>query len=119
MREAIRRLKDSTLGRGASLGTLPLVFLLGDSGSTKTTIIIHSALDPELLAGQVYQDNNMLPTRVANIWYTRQAIFVDPAGNLHGTARPLEASGQAGAAGSRFQCHGKRPAGTARSHRLL
>ena len=80
--EAIRRLKSSTLGRGASLGNLPLVFLLGDSGSTKTTTIIHSALDPELLAGQVYQDNNIVPTRVANIWYTRQAIFVDPAGDL-------------------------------------
>ena len=80
--EAIRRLKSSTLGRGANLGNLPLVFLLGDSGSTKTTTIIHSALDPELLAGQVYQDNNIVATRVANIWYTRQAIFVDPAGGL-------------------------------------
>ena len=80
--EAIRRLKSSTLGRGASLGNLPLVFLLGESGSTKTTTIIHSALDPELLAGQVYQDNNIVATRVANIWYTRQAIFVDPAGGL-------------------------------------
>jgi len=80
--EAVRRLKSSTLGRGAKLGNLPLVFLLGDSGSTKTTTIIHSALDPELLAGQVYQDNNIVATRVANIWYTRQAIFVDPAGGL-------------------------------------
>src|SRR5271154_4687514 len=69
---AIRRLKASTLGRGASLSNLPLVFLLGDSGSTKTTTIIHSALDPELLAGQVYQDNQILPTQAANIWYTRQ-----------------------------------------------
>jgi type VI secretion system protein ImpL len=80
--EAIRRLKASTLGRGANLGNLPLVFLLGDSGSTKTTTIVNSALDPELLAGQVYQDNSIVATRVANIWYTRQAIFVDPAGGL-------------------------------------
>ncbi|MGA8152339.1 MAG: ImcF-related family protein [Terriglobales bacterium] len=79
---ATRRLKASTLGRGASLSNLPLVFLLGDSGSTKTSTIIHSALDPELLAGQVYQDNQVLPTQAANIWYTRQAIFVDPAGSL-------------------------------------
>ena len=80
--EAVRRLKSSTLGRGAKLGNLPLVFLLGESGSTKTTTIVHSALDPELLAGQVYQDNNIIATRVANIWYTRQALFVDPAGGL-------------------------------------
>ena len=82
--EAVRRLKSSTLGRGATLGKLPVVFLLGDSGSTKTTTIIHSALDPELLSGHVYQDNNILPTRISNIWYTRQAIFVDPAGDLLG-----------------------------------
>jgi len=80
--EAVRRLKSSTLGRGTNLGNLPLVFLLGESGSTKTTTIIHSALDPELLAGHVYQDNKIIPTRIANIWYTREAIFVDPAGSL-------------------------------------
>jgi type VI secretion system protein ImpL len=80
--EALRRLQTSTLGRGATLRKLPLVFLMGDPGSTKTTTILHSALDPELLAGHVYQDNNILATRVLNIWYTRQAIFVDVAGNL-------------------------------------
>src|SRR5579871_2371769 len=82
VREAVRRLKQSTLGKGTDLGGLPLVFLLGDSGSTKTTVLIHSALDPELLAGQVYRDNDVVPTSTANIWYTRQAIFVDPAGSL-------------------------------------
>ncbi|MGA8202337.1 MAG: hypothetical protein WB814_19870, partial [Candidatus Sulfotelmatobacter sp.] len=54
VREAIRRLRSSTLGRGANLGNLPLVFVLGDTGATKTTTVIHSALDPELLAGHVY-----------------------------------------------------------------
>ena len=82
VREAVRRLKSSTLGRGANLRNLPLVFVLGESGATKTTTVIHSALDPELLAGHVYQDTNVLPTRLLNIWYTRQAIFVDPAGDL-------------------------------------
>src|SRR5215469_1762857 len=37
--EAARRLKSSTLGRGASLGNLPLVFLIGEPGSTKTTTV--------------------------------------------------------------------------------
>ena len=80
--EAVRRLKQSTLGRGSNLGSLPMVYVLGDSGSTKTTVLIHSALEPELLAGQVYRDNNVLPTTSANLWYTRQAIFVDPAGSM-------------------------------------
>jgi type VI secretion system protein ImpL len=86
VREAVRRLKHSTLGRGTNLGSLPLVFVLGDSGSTKTTVLLHSALDPELLAGQVYRDNEVLATSTANIWYTRQAIFVDPAGGMMGQA---------------------------------
>jgi type VI secretion system protein ImpL len=86
VREAVRRLKHSTLGRGTNLGSLPLVFVLGDAGATKTTVLIHSALDPELLAGQVYRDNEVLPTGTANIWYTRQAIFVDPAGGMMGQA---------------------------------
>ena len=86
VREAVRRLKHSTLGRGSNLGSLPLVFVLGDAGSTKTTVVIHSALDPELLAGQVYRDTEVLPTSTANIWYTRQAIFVDPAGSMMGEA---------------------------------
>jgi type VI secretion system protein ImpL len=82
VRDAVRRLKSSALGRGASLGNLPLIFLVGDPGSAKTTTIIHSALDPELLAGQVYQDSNVVPTRIANFWYTRQAVFVDAGGGL-------------------------------------
>jgi type VI secretion system protein ImpL len=80
--EALRRLKNSTLGRGATLRNLPLVFVLGEPGSAKTHTVIHSALDPELLGGQVYQDNSVLPTRVANIWYSRAAAFVDPSGSL-------------------------------------
>ncbi len=80
--EASRRLESSTLGRGATLGKLPLIFLVGESGSTKTTTVLHSDLEAELLAGQVFQDNNVLPTRVANIWYTREALFVDTAGDL-------------------------------------
>jgi type VI secretion system protein ImpL len=84
VREAIRRLKQSTLGRGTDLGGLPIVFVLGDSGATKTTVLTQSTLDPELLAGQVYRDNEVLPTAAANLWYTRQAIFVDPAGSMMG-----------------------------------
>jgi len=80
--EALGALRKSTLGRGATLRNLPLLFFLGESGSAKTNIIIHSGLDPELLAGQVYHDNNVLATRLANIWYSQPAILVDPAGNL-------------------------------------
>src|SRR6202045_918835 len=73
VREAVRRLKHSTLGRGTNLGSLPLVFVLGDSGSTKTTVLLHSALDPELLAGQVYRDNGVRATSTATAWSRRRA----------------------------------------------
>jgi type VI secretion system protein ImpL len=82
VRDAVRKLKNSPMSRGASLRNLPLIFLVGDPGSAKTTTIIHSALDPELLAGHVYQDNTVVPTRIANFWYTRQAVFVDGGGGL-------------------------------------
>jgi len=75
--EAKRRLRGSTLGASGSLRKLPVVFFIGEAGSVKTTTIVQSGLDPELLAGHAYQDNNILPTRIANIWYTRQAVFVD------------------------------------------
>ena len=83
VRDAVRKLKSSAMGRGSSLRNLPLIFLVGDPGSAKTTTVIHSALDPELLAGHVYQDNTVVPTRVANFWYTRQAVFVDGGGSLY------------------------------------
>lgn len=82
VREANRRLKNSAVAAGVRLENLPLIFVLGESGSTKTTTVIHSALDPELLSGHVYQDNQVLATRVLNVWYSRQAVLVDPSGAL-------------------------------------
>jgi type VI secretion system protein ImpL len=44
--------------------------------------MLNSGLDPELLAGQVYQQGNVTSTRTANFWYSRRAIFVEAAGKL-------------------------------------
>jgi type VI secretion system protein ImpL len=82
IREAEARLAASKLAQEAKLSGLPVIVLLGDPGTTKTTAIVRSGMEPELLAGQVYQDNNVVPTRGANIWFARQAIFVDTAGRL-------------------------------------
>jgi len=80
--DAERRLRSSKLGANATLGKQPAIFLIGEAGSVKTTTVVHSGLDPELLAGHAYQDNNILPTQTANIWYSRQAVFVDCGGDL-------------------------------------
>ena len=42
--------------RAPGSATCPVYLLMGESGSAKTSVMIHSGLDPELLAGQVYQD---------------------------------------------------------------
>jgi type VI secretion system protein ImpL len=62
------------------LNTLPSVFILGDSATAKTSIIAKSGLEPDLLAGHAYQDYIVAPTRVLNLWYARQTLFIDPAG---------------------------------------
>ncbi len=82
IRDAQAKLAASKLAQEARISSLPVILLLGDPGTTKTTGIVRSGMEPELLAGQVYQENNIVPTRTANIWFARQAIFVDAAGRL-------------------------------------
>jgi type VI secretion system protein ImpL len=84
-REAENKLRSSNLGKNARFGNLSVVFVVGPQGSTKTTSMIHSGLNPELLAGQIYQDNSgnaVAPTRFANIWFARQSIFLEPASTV-------------------------------------
>ncbi len=82
VREAESRLQSSPLGRGVRVGNLPAFFLVGDTGAGKTTAIIRSGLEPELLAGQVFQDGSILPTRAANLWFGGQTILADAGGPL-------------------------------------
>ncbi len=82
VREAGARFAASSSAKGAKLNNLPVVFVLGASGSTKTTTILNSGLDAELLAGQVYQDVNVVPTRTVNLWFARQMVFVEAGGRL-------------------------------------
>src|ERR1017187_10565862 len=80
VREAERRLAASK--QGDRLANLPLFFLVGDPGSTKTSIMVNAGLEPELLAGLVYRDNNLVPTRSANLWFSRRTIFVEVGGKV-------------------------------------
>src|SRR5436190_2949523 len=79
VKEAERRLGASKQG---SLGGLPIFFLVGDIGSTKTSVVMNAGVEPELLAGLVYRDNNMVPTRTANLWFSRRTIFAEAGGKL-------------------------------------
>lgn len=81
IREAEAKLAGAKI-EGARVSTLPVYLLLGDSGSAKTCTVVNSGLEPELLAGQVYQAGNVISTRTANLWFSRRSIFVEAAGKL-------------------------------------
>jgi type VI secretion system protein ImpL len=77
LREAERRLGAAQHTGAKSLETLPLIYILGETNSAKTTSVLKSGFDPELLAGQVYRDQDIVATGVANFWYTQAFVFVE------------------------------------------
>jgi type VI secretion system protein ImpL len=82
VRDAAVKVAAARLAAGAQLSSLPAVFLLGETGAGKTSAMDQSGLDAELLAGQVYQESSVVPTRVANLWYARKTVFVEAGGPL-------------------------------------
>lgn len=82
LKDAERRLMGSRLGKDARLGNLPLFLVLGETASAKTCTLVQSGTEPDLLAGQVYQDNNILPTRPLNLWLAKDAVLVEAGGKL-------------------------------------
>jgi type VI secretion system protein ImpL len=61
---------------------LPLFLLGGAEGAGKTSTFLKSGLEPELLAGQVFRDSNIVPTRLANLWYAEDSLFAELSGGL-------------------------------------
>jgi type VI secretion system protein ImpL len=78
-RSARKRLDEA--GRG-SPGKLPVVLVLGPRGATKTTSVVESGLDPELLAGEVHQGDTVVPTEGVNVWYASGSLFVEAEGGM-------------------------------------
>lgn len=82
IRAAEAKLAAARIEGGAKLGNLPAIFLIGEAGSAKTSTMIHSGLEPELIAGQVFQDTAVVPTRSANLWFARRMIFAEAGSRL-------------------------------------
>lgn len=82
LRDAEKKLAAAQLAKGARIGNLPAILVLGEAASAKTSTMVYSGLEPELLAGQVYQGGNITSTRSANLWYAHQTIFVEAGGKL-------------------------------------
>lgn len=77
---AQQRLAASKVAGGARLGALPAVLVLGPPGSTKTTILMRSGIEPELLAGEAQRGDQIVPTRLVNLWYAQGAVFAEAGG---------------------------------------
>lgn len=76
------RLAASNLTTESHIGRLPLAVVLGTSGSTKSSVLMHSGLDPELLAGEVMRGDTVVPTDPVNVWYAHGTILVEAGGRL-------------------------------------
>jgi type VI secretion system protein ImpL len=87
LNQADQKLKSAKLTAGASLRTLPIVFLLGEPNSAKTSTMLHSGLDAELLAGVVYRETETVPTSTLNIWFSRGTVLIEIGGAISGDAR--------------------------------
>ena len=73
-------LAASPMAKRANMNKLPMVVVLGPTGSAKTTTVVRSGLEPELLAGAVYRGDAVIPTASANLWYGAGTVFFDVGG---------------------------------------
>jgi type VI secretion system protein ImpL len=69
-------------GRAKSLAALPLIYVIGDENSAKTQTVLQSGLDPELIAGNVYQDGIVVQTQLANLWLAGNYVIAEAGGAL-------------------------------------
>jgi type VI secretion system protein ImpL len=76
------RLVTAKYAEQSRLSRLPMVVTLGAVGSAKTTIMLRSGLDPDLLAGEVQRGDATVATRVVNLWYSSKTIFLEVGGKL-------------------------------------
>ncbi len=81
LKEARGRLQQAG-GGGKRLDNLPAILVLGPPASTKTTAVVQSGMEPELLAGEVIRDDVVVPTEGANLWYADGVVVVEASGDL-------------------------------------
>src|SRR5215207_9615089 len=74
---AEKKLAVAKVAPAGALGKLPVVLMLGPAGSTKTSAIVRSGLDVELLTGDVFRDDAVVTTRGVNLWFGRSTLFVE------------------------------------------
>ena len=88
-REAENRLKLSPRMKGVALSSLPAFLVIGPEKSGKTNLVLHSGLDVELLAGQVYQGSEVVPSKSLNVWLGRGTLWVEVPAAMAADGRTL------------------------------
>ncbi len=81
VRAADTKLKGALAG-SRGVGSLPLIYMLGEENSAKTQTVLQAELDPELLAGAALRDGVVEPTALINVWYTRSTAVVEAGGKI-------------------------------------
>ena len=79
--DANRKLRTAQQG-AKTLDSLPLLYILGDAGAAKTTTVLQSGLDPELLAGTATLGGDQVPTGVLNLWFTKAAALLEVGASI-------------------------------------
>jgi type VI secretion system protein ImpL len=82
LRDADSKVRQANRAGAKSLAAMPLLYIVGDENSAKTQTVLQAGLDPELLAGNVFQDGAVVPTSLANVWLTSTAALVEAGGPL-------------------------------------
>ena len=77
LREANGKLAASPRAAAKKLNDVPLLYIIGESNSAKTTAVMKSGIEAELLAGQIYRERDIVSTPVANIWYSGKAAVIE------------------------------------------
>lgn len=72
--------KSATSARQTRFSDLPVYLLVGPEGVGKTSSFVNSGVDPVCLSGQPAGAGQTIPTRVANIWLAKNALFIELGG---------------------------------------
>jgi type VI secretion system protein ImpL len=88
--DANRKLRNAKQQGAKPLDGLPLLYLLGEAGSAKTSLVMRSGLDPELIAGSAPREGDVSPTPVLNLWFTRQAAILEAGQTIRQTPGALQ-----------------------------
>jgi len=63
--------------KDARFATLPVVLVFGAEGSSKTTSVLRSGLEPEVLAGEPTRGDTVTPTKTGNVWFAHGTVFAE------------------------------------------